>query len=115
MTAWNGSTECAPRLPAVFSAQPMPAQQTAIAQLAVALRGRHGRLDRGGIGDVGGEEARAVAEVVGERGPALLVAVGERDGRAQRVQPAGGGGAEAGRAARDEGVGSLDLHDGAGP
>ena len=50
----NGSNWCAPRLPAIFSAQPTPAQQTEIAD-ALGHRG----LDLLGLGDVAAHEAGA--------------------------------------------------------
>ena len=66
------------------------------------------RLDLVGVGDVGLDELRA--ELLGERGAALLVEIGDGDVGAGGVQRARGGGAQAGRAAGDERIDSLDLH-----
>ena len=109
MTVWNGSKLCGPRLPAVLSAQPMPAQQTEI-------RSSPGGLDRGlhllGVGDVARHEPRA--QLAGERLALLGVQVRDRHLARRRPQPPRGRRAEPGRAARDERARSLDSH-GRGP
>ena len=96
-------------LDATLIGMPVPAHETAMRRPPVGL----GRLvDRGLdlilVAHVALDERDA--ELLGERLALLRVDVGDDDVRAVLVQPAGGGLAEARRAARDEGAGSFDLH-----
>ena len=108
MTVSNGSKACGAGGPAIFSAQPMPAQQTEIRSPSSPAAALDGGLDLLGVGHVGGDEVGA--ELVGERLAALRVEVGDRDVGAGLVQRAGGRRAEARRPAGDERVHSLDVH-----
>ena len=65
ITFSNSSKLCGPLLPAIFCAEPMPAQQTEIRSPSLARGVRDGGRDLLGVGDVGGDEARA--ELVGQR------------------------------------------------
>ena len=109
MTIWNGSKLCAPRLPAVFSAQPTPAQHTEMRRSPAASTAACTEL---GVGDVALDELRA--QLAGERLALLGVLVGDRHLRAVGRQPPRGRGPEPGGAARDERARSLNSH-GRGP
>src|SRR3954451_9027372 len=87
ITVSNGSNGRGPRLPAVFSAQPMPAPHTEIRNGPAAAaaprgphrpgrgRGQHGVLHLRAAGHVAADERGAVAQLGGERLPALGVEV----------------------------------------
>ena len=64
ITVSNSSKLCGPLLPAIFSAGPMPAQQTEIRSPSSPGGVGDGGGDLLGVGDVGGDEARA--ELVGQ-------------------------------------------------
>jgi hypothetical protein len=91
MTFSNGSTGWGPRLPVVFCAHAIPAQQTEM-RMSPAASTAAWTLP----------EPRA--ELLGERGPRVLVEIGDRDVGAGGVQLARGRRAQPRRAARDEGL-----------
>ena len=99
----NGSNWCGPRLPAVFSAQPTPAQQT-------EMRTPSGTAASTCSGSVTSQRTNVAPSSLRERLALLGVEVGDRHLRARLRQPARGGRAEARCAARHQGRGSLDSH-----
>ena len=79
-TVSNGMSWCGPRLDAVRSAQPTPAQQTLMRSRARRLaRPRRPPPRPGLVGDVARDEPGALAQLAGERLALLLVDVGDRD------------------------------------
>ena len=106
MTASNGSNECGPRLPAVFSAQPMPAQQTEIRSVPAASTAAATCA-----ASVTSHSTKRALELLGQRRALLGVEVGDGDLRARGAQAAGGRGAEPGGPAGHQRAGSLDSHD----
>ena len=90
MMVSKGMRSCGPRLPAIFCAQPVPAQHTQMRSPPPACAACSAAASTSSSSrDVGVHEGRAVAELVGQRLPALVVDVG--DGHARRRRRAAGG------------------------
>ena len=111
ITVSKGWSVWAPRLPAVFSAQPIPAQQTLMrSPPGSAAAAATAASTVSGSVTLASDEAGALAELGGQRRALLLVEVGDRDVGAVRVQAAHGGLTEPRRPAGDERRASLDPH-----